>query len=226
MYTGHQVVKAFGQEAKELATFDNVNDELYEAGRRAQFISGIIMPVMMFIGNISYVLISIVGGLLVTQRVIAIGDIQAFITYTRQFNQPINQIANIANIIQATIAAAKRVFSLLDEEEEIPETSTGELAHPKGAVTFEHVAFGYDDEWLMTDLNIDIKPGQTVAIVGPTGAGKTTLINLLMRFYEVKQGTIKIDGKDIQSVSRHDLRSQFGMVLQDTWLFNGSIRDN
>ena len=226
MYTGHQVVKAFGQEQQALETFDDVNEGLYEAGRRAQFISGIIMPVMMFIGNLSYVLISIVGGILVTQRVIAIGDIQAFITYTRQFNQPINQVANIANIIQSTIAAADRVFALLDEEEEIPETSSGEIVQADGAVTFEHVAFGYGEELLMKDLNIDVKPGQTVAIVGPTGAGKTTLINLLMRFYEVNSGSIKVDGQDIQSMSRHDLRNHFGMVLQDTWLFNGTIRDN
>ena len=226
MYTGHDVVKAFGQEAKGLKTFNNVNDELYEAGRRAQFISGIIMPIMMFIGNLTYVLISIVGGILVTQRVIAIGDIQAFITYTRQFNQPINQMANIANIIQSTIAAARRVFSLLDEEEEIPETPTGKVKAVEGAVTFEHVEFGYDEELLMKDLNINVKPGQTVAIVGPTGAGKTTLINLLLRFYEVKGGSIKLDGTDILAMSRHELRSHFGMVLQDTWLFKGTIRDN
>lgn len=226
MYTGHQVVKAFGQEKQALDTFNEENKRLYEAGRRAQFISGIIMPIMMFIGNLSYVLISIVGGILVTQRVIAIGDIQAFITYTRQFNQPINQVANIANIIQSTIAAADRVFTLLDEEEEVPETASGEVIHADGAVTFEHVAFGYGDELLMKDLNINVKPGQTVAIVGPTGAGKTTLINLLMRFYEVKNGAIKIDGKDIQTMSRHDLRDHFGMVLQDTWLFNGTIKDN
>ena len=226
MYTGHNVVKAFGQEAKGLQTFNKVNDELYEAGRRAQFISGIIMPMMMFIGNLTYVLISIVGGLLVTQRVIAIGDIQAFITYTRQFNQPINQLANIANIIQSTIAAARRVFELLDEEEEVPESSMGEIGDVKGEVVFDHVAFGYGEQLLMKDLNINVKPGQTVAIVGPTGAGKTTLINLLMRFYEVKGGSIKLDGTDIQSMSRHELREQFGMVLQDTWLFNGSIKDN
>lgn len=226
MYTGHNVVKAFGQEAKGLQTFNKVNDELYDAGRRAQFISGIIMPMMMFIGNLTYVLISIVGGLLVTQRVIAIGDIQAFITYIRQFNQPINQLANIANIIQSTIAAARRVFELLDEEEEVPESSMKKIESVKGEVVFDHVAFGYGEQLLMKDLNIDVKPGQTVAIVGPTGAGKTTLINLLMRFYEVKDGSIKLDGTDIQSISRHELREQFGMVLQDTWLFNGSIKDN
>ncbi len=177
MYTGHQVIKAFGQEAHAQRTFDDMNEELYNAGRRAQFISGIINPVMTFIGNLSYVLISIVGGLLVTQRAISIGDIQAFITYTKQFNQPINQTANIANVIQATIAAARRVFDLLDEEEEIAETASGEVSSAEGAVTFNHVAFGYDDELLMEDLNIDVKPGEMVAIVGPTGAGKTTMIN-------------------------------------------------
>ena len=226
MYKGHQIVQAYGQEKYALEEFDHVNEQLYDAGRRAQFISGIIMPIMMFIGNLTYVAISIIGGLLVIQRVIAIGDIQAFITYTRQFNQPINQIANIANIIQQTIAAAERVFQLIDEEEEIPETPAGEITSANGAVRFEHVQFGYDDTLLMKDLNIDVKPGQTVAIVGPTGAGKTTMINLLMRFYEVNGGAIKLDNKDIESMSRHDIRAHFGMVLQDTWLFNGTIRDN
>ena len=226
MYKGHQVVKAFGQEKQGLDHFNQMNDDLYEAGRKAQFISGIIMPVMMFIGNLSYALISIIGGILVTNRVIAIGDIQAFITYTRQFNQPINQIANIANVIQATIAASERVFELLDEEELTQETITESLPVSKGHVVFNHVQFGYGEELLMNDLNIEIQPGQTVAIVGPTGAGKTTLINLLMRFYEVDGGSIELDGIDITSVSRHDVRNKFGMVLQDTWLFNGTIRDN
>lgn len=226
MYKGHQVVKAFGQEKQGLDSFNQMNDNLYEAGRKAQFISGIIMPIMMFIGNLSYVLISIIGGILVTNRVIAIGDIQAFITYTRQFNQPINQIANIANIIQATIAASERVFELLDEEELTKETVTENLPVSQGHVVFDHVQFGYDEHLLMNDLNIEVKPGQTAAIVGPTGAGKTTLINLLMRFYEVNAGAIQLDGTDIESVSRHDLRSKFGMVLQDTWLFNGTIRAN
>ncbi|HLQ96285.1 MAG TPA: ABC transporter ATP-binding protein [Pseudogracilibacillus sp.] len=226
MYKGHQVVKAFGQEKQGLDSFNQMNDNLYESGRKAQFISGIIMPIMMFIGNLSYVLISIVGGILVTNRVIAIGDIQAFITYTRQFNQPINQIANIANIIQATIAAGERVFELLDEEELTKETVTKNLPVSQGHVVFDHVQFGYDEHLLMNDLNIEVKPGQTAAIVGPTGAGKTTLINLLMRFYEVNAGAIQLDGTDIESVSRHDLRSKFGMVLQDTWLFNGTIRAN
>lgn len=226
MYKGHQVVKAFGQEKQGLDNFNHMNDNLYEAGRKAQFISGIIMPIMMFIGNLSYVLISIIGGILVTNRVIAIGDIQAFITYTRQFNQPINQIANIANIIQATIAASERVFELLDEKELTKETVTENLPVSQGHVVFDHVQFGYDEHLLMNDLNIEVQPGQTAAIVGPTGAGKTTLINLLMRFYEVNAGAIQLDEIDIESVSRHDLRSKFGMVLQDTWLFNGTIRAN
>ena len=226
MYTGHQVVKAFGHEKKAIAEFDVVNEQLYEAGRRAQFISGIIMPMMAFIGNLSYVFICIAGGILVTKRAISIGDIQAFITYSRQFTQPIAQTANIANIIQATIAAAERVFELLDEEEEIPEKNIHRLMNAKGAVTFEHVDFGYGDERLIENMNICVSPGQTVAIVGPTGAGKTTLINLLMRFYELKGGTITIDGIDTRDMPRGDLRKTFGMVLQDTWLFNGTIRDN
>ncbi|UKS56426.1 ABC transporter ATP-binding protein [Exiguobacterium acetylicum] len=226
MYTGHSVVKAFGHERKAVEQFDAVNEELYEAGRKAQFISGIIMPMMMFIGNISYVLISIVGGILVTQRAISIGDIQAFITYTRQFTQPITQTANIANIVQSTVAAAERVFELLDEEEEIKEMTTHRLEKADGAVAFEHVDFGYGNDLLIEDMNIDVAPGQTVAIVGPTGAGKTTMINLLMRFYELNGGTIRIDGIDTREMSREDLRTTFGMVLQDTWLFNGTIRDN
>ncbi|MCT4785045.1 ABC transporter ATP-binding protein/permease [Exiguobacterium aestuarii] len=226
MYTGHAVVKAFGREETAVREFDEVNEELYDAGRKAQFISGIIMPMTMFIGNISYVLISVVGGILVTQRSISIGDIQAFITYTRQFTQPITQTANIANIVQSTVAAAERVFELLDEEEEVKEVTTYRLDRAEGNVAFRHVDFGYGDNLLIQDMNLDVKTGQTVAIVGPTGAGKTTLINLLMRFYELNGGEILIDGKDSRHMSREDLRHTFGMVLQDTWLFNGTIRDN
>ena len=211
---------------KSVAEFDEVNEQLYDAGRKAQFISGIIMPMMSLIGNLSYVVICVVGGILVTQRAISIGDIQAFITYTRQFTQPIMQTANIANIIQSTVAAAERVFELLDEEEEIKEVTTVSLTRAKGAVSFEHVDFGYGDDLLIEDMNIDVYPGQTVAIVGPTGAGKTTLINLLMRFYELNGGKITIDGLDTREMSREDLRTTFGMVLQDTWLFNGTIKDN
>ncbi|KAB2334789.1 ABC transporter ATP-binding protein [Cytobacillus depressus] len=226
MYTGHQVVKAFSHEKKAIDQFDEVNEKLYDAGRKAQFISGLIMPVMFFIGNLSYVLICIVGGILVTNRAISIGDIQAFITYSRQFTQPIMQTANIANIIQATIAAAERVFELLDEEEEKKEVETVSLEQAKGAVAFEHVDFGYGEDLLIEDMNIQVQPGQTVAIVGPTGAGKTTLINLLMRFYELNDGKITIDGLDTREMSRGNLRSTFGMVLQDTWLFNGTIKEN
>ena len=226
MYTGHQVVKAFSHEAKAVETFDQVNEELYEAGRRAQFISGIVMPVMSFIGNLTYVLISIVGGILVTKRVISIGDIQAFITYSRQLTQPLTQTANIANIIQSTIAAAERVFELLDEAEESDEKKAELPARAQGAVSFDHVRFGYGGEPVIKNLNVEVNPGQTVAIVGPTGAGKTTLINLLMRFYDVQGGAIRIDGTGIRDMSRDDLRSYFGMVLQETWLFNGTIREN
>ncbi|MDN7246216.1 ABC transporter ATP-binding protein [Planococcus shenhongbingii] len=226
MYTGHPVVKAFGYEKKAVTQFEKVNDELYDAGRRAQFISGIIMPLMTFIGNFSYVLISVVGGILVTQRAISIGDIQAFIMYSKQFTQPIMQTANIANIIQSTIAAAERVFELLDEPEEKKETATVSLERANGAVAFENVDFGYGDDLLIHNMNITVTPGQTVAIVGPTGAGKTTLINLLMRFYELKGGKIEIDGLDTRELSRSSLRKSFGMVLQDTWLFNGTIKDN
>ncbi len=225
-YTGHQIVKAFGREKKAIERFDEVNEKLYDAGRTAQFISGIIMPLMFFVGNFGYVMICVIGGILVTQRAISIGDIHAFISYSRQFSQPVTQTANIANIIQSTIAAAERVFELLDEEEEAAETVTSALPRAKGAVTFDHVAFGYGDEPLIEDMNIDVKPGQTVAIVGPTGAGKTTLINLLMRFYDVRSGSIKIDGIDIRELSRENLRATFGMVLQDTWLFNGTIKEN
>ncbi|WP_418039667.1 ABC transporter ATP-binding protein [Paenibacillus xylanilyticus] len=228
MYTGHKVVKAFGREEQSVQQFEKVNEELYESGWKAQFISGIIMPLMSFVGNLGYVLICVVGGIFVTRGAISIGDILAFTQYSRQFTQPINQIANISNIIQSTIASAERVFELLDEEEEVPESSKPvQLQQPQGAVAFQGVNFGYkSDELLIKNMNIDVKPGQTVAIVGPTGAGKTTLINLLMRFYEIQDGTITIDGVDIRDMERGKLRSLFGMVLQDTWLFNGTIRDN
>jgi len=226
MYTGHQVVKAFGHEEEAIEQFDGVNEQLFHAGRKAQFISGIMMPLMLFIGNISYVIICIVGGIFVMNSSIQIGHIQAFIQYTRQFSHPIMQTANIANIIQSTIAAAERVFELLDETEEVKEETTEELANIQGKVTFEHVDFGYDEDLLIRNMNIDVSPGQTVAIVGPTGAGKTTLINLLMRFYEINNGKITIDHTDTREVSRSNLRQSFGVVLQDTWLFNGTIRDN
>ncbi|MFC4100510.1 ABC transporter ATP-binding protein [Paenibacillus xanthanilyticus] len=237
MYTGHPVVKAFGYERKSVAIFDGVNERLYQSGWRAQFVSGMIMPIMGVIGNIGYVLVSVAGGLLVLHQRITIGDVQAFISYSRQFAQPITQTAQIANIIQSTIASAERVFELLDETEEVPEIANaiavaaspkaGTSSASQGNVRFEHVKFGYkEDAPLIADMNIDVRSGQTIAIVGPTGAGKTTLINLLMRFYELNGGRITIDGTDITKLARGDLRSLFGMVLQDTWLFNGTIRDN
>lgn len=228
MYTGHAIVKAFGREPESIRKFEEVNDKLYDSSWRAQFISGIIMPVMNLIGNIGYVCICVVGGVLVTQRTITVGDIQAFIQYARQFTMPITQTANIANIIQSTLASAERVFELLDETEETPEAADQpSLGKPRGDVEFRGVSFGYDAEKpLIQNMNIAVKSGQTVAIVGPTGAGKTTLVNLLMRFYEVGDGAITVDGKDIRELGRGQLRSLFGMVLQDTWLFNGTIRDN
>lgn len=228
MYTGHRVVKAFGHEKESVNTFIKINNELYESGWKAQFMSGLVMPLMGLVNNLGYVVISVVGGLLAVTGRLLIGDIQAFIQYSRQFTQPINQLANIANILQSTVASAERVFEVLDEQEAMPETqSPVHIEKPKGSVTFEHVAFGYEeDHLLMKDMNIDVKPGQTIAIVGPTGAGKTTLINLLMRFYEVNGGTIKVDGVDITDLTREELRHLFGMVLQDTWLFKGTIKDN
>lgn len=226
MYTGHEVVQAYSYEDESIEQFKGVNEELYEAGRKAQFISGVIMPLMSFIGNISYVLISIVGGILVISQAIFIGDIQAFITYSNQFSQPITQTANIANIIQSTIAAAERVFELLDEAEEQQVEEPIKLTDVEGTVYFENVSFGYDDTLLMEHLHINVPAGKTVAIVGPTGAGKTTLVNLLMRFYELNDGKITIDGHNIATMSRSDLRKQFGIVLQHTWLFKGTIKEN
>ncbi|MEH7375520.1 ABC transporter ATP-binding protein [Neobacillus drentensis] len=228
MYTGHKVVKVFGHEQKSIDKFEGINETLYQSAWKAQFVSGMIMPLMSFINNIGYVLVSVVGGILVTKKAIEIGDIQAFIQYARQFSQPIAQTASIANVIQSTIASAERVFEILDETEEVPEAVAAKvISTPRGEVTFEHVTFGYEEnEILIEDMQIDVKSGQTVAIVGPTGAGKTTLINLLMRFYEINSGRILIDGIDTRDLKREHLRSLFGMVLQDTWLFNSTIFDN
>lgn len=228
MYTGHKIVKVFGRENKAIDEFNEINEKLYHVGWKAQFISGVIMPILMFVNNIGYVLVCVVGGVFVTKNRIEVGDIQAFIQYSRQFTQPIVQTANITNILQSTVAAAERVFEILDEVEELPDKKDAVvIPSPKGEVKFEHVKFGYKENvTLMEDMNIDVKQGQTIAIVGPTGAGKTTLVNLLMRFYEIQGGRITIDGVDIKDLKRGDLRTMFGMVLQDTWLFTGSIKDN
>lgn len=228
MYTGHKVVKAFTYEEQSLKDFDKDNEKLYEAGWKAQFMSGIVMPAMNFINNIGYVLICVVGGVMASNGSISVGSIQAFFQYSRQFGQPIVQTASIANIIQSTIASAERVFEVLDEQEQVPDKEDSMIIeNAEGLVEFKHIKFGYtEDNTLMKDIDIHVKPGQTVAIVGPTGAGKTTLVNLLMRFYEVDDGQITIDGIKTTDIKRGDLRNMFGMVLQDTWLFNGSIKDN
>lgn len=228
MYTGHKIVKVFNYEKQSIDKFNKVNDQLYDAGWKAQFISGIIMPLMIAIGNLGYVFIAILGGIAVIRGKVTIGNIQAFIQYSKEFSHPIVQTSNIANIIQSTIAAAERVFEVLDEAEQIPDQK--DLLHldkPKGDVKFEHIKFGYSEEKiLIEDMSIDVKKGQTIAIVGPIGAGKTTLVNLLMRFYEINDGKITVDGIDIRDMERGKLRSLFGMVLQDTWLFKGSIKEN
>ena len=228
MYSGHQVMRVFNGQKKSLAKFSRVNDQLQESAWKAQFLSGLIYPIMNFIGNIGYVVMAILGGWLAINGRLKIGDIQAFIQYIDQFNQPLVQVANIANVLQSTAAAAERVFEFLDEPEEKAEgKDLVKLAHVKGEVEFDNVVFGYKpDQTIIKGLSAHIKPGQRVAIVGPTGAGKTTLVNLLMRFYEINSGAIKIDGVNIAQMKRSDVRQMFGMVLQDTWLFNGTIRQN
>ena len=228
MYGGHQVMRVFNGQKKSLAKFSRINNQLQESAWKAQFLSGLIYPIMNFIGNIGYVIMAILGGWLAINGRLKIGDIQAFIQYIDQFNQPLVQVANIANVLQSTAAAAERVFEFLDEPEEKAEgRDLVKLAHVKGEVEFDNVVFGYKpDQTIIKGLSAHIKPGQRVAIVGPTGAGKTTLVNLLMRFYEINSGAIKIDGVDIRQMKRSDVRQMFGMVLQDTWLFNGTIRQN
>ena len=228
MYGGHQVMRVFNGQKKSLAKFSRVNDQLQESAWKAQFLSGLIYPIMNFIGNIGYVIMAILGGWLAINGRLKIGDIQAFIQYIDQFNQPLVQVANIANVLQSTAAAAERVFEFLDEPEEQAEgKDLVKLTHVKGEVEFDNVVFGYKpDQTIIKGLSAHIKPGQRVAIVGPTGAGKTTLVNLLMRFYEINSGAIKIDGVNIAQMKRSDVRQMFGMVLQDTWLFNGTIRQN
>ncbi|WP_339060304.1 ABC transporter ATP-binding protein [Tepidibacillus marianensis] len=228
MYGGHLVMKAFNGEKKSIEKFDGLNDKLYGSAWKSQFLTSIMMPLMNFVGNLGYVGVSILGGYLAAKRTIEVGDIQAFIQYVRQFTQPIAQIANISNILQQTAASAERVFEFLAEEEEILETADPvQLNHTEGRVDFRDVHFGYDsDQTVIHDFSVSIQPGQKVAIVGPTGAGKTTIVKLLMRFYDVNEGAILIDGQDIRDFSRNHLRSMFGMVLQDTWLYNTSIMEN
>lgn len=231
MYTGHTIVKAFNREDASEEMFDKYNEKLYESAWKSQFLSGLMMPLTNFIGNLAYVAVCILGGHLALNGSITIGNIQAFIQYVRSFNQPVSQVANVANLLQSTAAAAERVFELLDEEEEVSDqkadgTPALSRENLRGAVGFEHVGFGYEEELIIKDFNFQVQPGQRVAIVGPTGAGKTTIVKLLLRFYELNQGRITVDGKDIRDYSRKELRSMFGMVLQDTWLFNGTVRDN
>jgi ATP-binding cassette subfamily B protein len=228
MYAGHAIVTAFGHEARAMARFRDLNEKYYDGAWRAQFVTGVMFPMTMFVGNLGYIAVAVIGGYLVTRRAIAIGDVQAFIQYSRQFTMPISQLSSIANTVQLTIASAERVFELLDEPEERAEAPRAAVASPpRGEVRFEHVAFSYTpDAPLFDDLTLAVAPGQTVAIVGHTGAGKTTLVNLMMRFYDVDAGAIRVDGVDIRDLSRGELRRMFGMVLQDTWLFSGTIRDN
>jgi ATP-binding cassette subfamily B multidrug efflux pump len=228
MYGGHIVMKAFNGEEKSIHKFNELNEELYVAGWKSQFLSTMMMPIMTFVGNLSYVLVSALGGYLAIRGSIGVGDILAFIQYVRSFTQPIAQVANIANVIQATAAAAERVFEFLDEEEEIPDpVGAIDLTAVTGNISFDNVRFGYKpEEIIIHDFSADIKQGQKVAIVGPTGAGKTTIVKLLMRFYDLNSGSIFIDGTDITCLTRNNLRDMFGMVLQDTWLFNGTIREN
>ena len=228
VYSGHNIVKAFNKEEDIIKTFNDTNAVLYQSAWKSQFFSGMMMPIMQFVGNLGYVAVSILGGYLVIRNAIQVGDIQSFIQYVRQFTQPIQQVAQVANMLQSTAAASERVFEFLDEEEEEQTVAdpvpTDNL---EGRVEFDHVHFGYNpDHIIINDFNAKVEPGQKIAIVGPTGAGKTTMVKLLMRFYDVNSGSIKIDGHDLREFNRADFRSMFGMVLQDTWLFNGSIEEN
>ena len=228
MYTGHALVTAFGQRETAMQTFTDHNEALYQASYRAQFISGTIQPLMMFVGNLNYVLVAVVGGLRVAARALPLGSVVAFIQYSRQFSQPLTQVASMANLLQSGVASAERVFALLDADEQVPDSETpARPAGVQGKVEFADVSFRYKpDQPLIDDLSLKVQPGQTVAIVGPTGAGKTTLVNLLMRFYEVDSGKIMLDGVNIADMKREELRALTGMVLQDAWLFGGTIEEN
>jgi ATP-binding cassette subfamily B protein len=226
-FTGHAIVKAFGRQAEVEERFESMNEELLNASFGAQFISGSIQPAMMFIGSLNFVAIAVIGGMRVISGAMGLGDVQSFIQYSRQFTQPLTQTASMFNVLQSGVASAERVFELLDTEEQVPESGEDTGTPVEGRVAFEHVDFSYDPERpLIKDLSFVAEPGTTVAIVGPTGAGKTTLVNLIMRFYELNSGRITLDGRDISEMPRHELRSKIGMVLQDTWLFNGTIREN
>ena len=227
-YSGHLVIKAFNKEKETIENFDKTNNVLYTSAWKSQFLSGLMQPIMMFVGNMGYAGVAISGGILAIRGTIGIGDIQAFIQYVKNFTQPIQQIAQVINQVQSMTAASERVFEFLGEEEE-DQTAENPVAltNPKGAVTFSHVRFGYDPKQVVIkDFSADVKPGQKIAIVGPTGAGKTTIVKLLMRFYDVDSGSISLDGHDIRDFNRHNLRDYFGMVLQDTWLFKGTIMEN
>ena len=227
-YAGHLVIKAFNKEEETIETFNQTNDTLYQSAWRSQFLSGMMHPIMMFVGNMGYAGVAISGGILAIKGTIGIGDIQAFIQYVKNFTQPIQQIAQVINQVQSMTAASERVFEFLaEEEEEQTAANPVVLEEPQGAVKFNHVRFGYDPQQvIIKDFSADVKPGQKIAIVGPTGAGKTTIVKLLMRFYDVQSGSITLDGHDVRDFNRHDLRDYFGMVLQDTWLFKGSIMEN
>ena len=228
VYGGHNIVKAFNKEQDVIATFDKDNDMLYQSAWKSQFLSGMMMPIMQFVGNLGYVAEVILGGYLAMKSVIEVGDIQSFIQYVRNFTQPIQQVAQVANMLQSTAAASERVFEFLEEEEEEQTvTDSVPVDDLEGRVEFDHVHFGYNpDHIIINDFSVKVEPGQKIAIVGPTGAGKTTMVKLLMRFYDVNEGAIKVDGHDIRDFNRSELRKMFGMVLQDTWLFKGSIEEN